>query len=105
MLLDKDEHVYLADFGLTRRLAEDDPTVSERRSLGTPAYLAPEQIEGGPVDGRADVYSLCCLLYECLTGEIPFDRDSRLLLLGPTWRRSHQAQPNAAPRCQRRLTT
>ena len=95
VLLDKDEHVYLADFGLTRRLAEDDPTVSERRSLGTPAYLAPEQIEGGPVDGRADVYSLCCLLYECLTGEIPFDRDSRLAV---AWAHLEEEPPSATER-------
>ena len=69
MLLDQSEHVYLADFGLTRRQSgRTEP--GETRSLGTPAYLAPEQIEGGPIDGRADVYSLGCLLYECLTGRV-----------------------------------
>ena len=64
VLLDETDHSYLADFGLTRRLDEQGGRVGDNRSLGTPAYLAPEQIEGGPVDGRADVYSLGCLLYE-----------------------------------------
>src|SRR3712207_9444048 len=72
VLLDAREHVYLADFGLTRQQAEGGAPLGDARSLGTPAYLAPEQIEGGRVDGRADVYSLACLLYECLTGEPPF---------------------------------
>ena len=72
MLLDASEHVYLADFGLTRRLDEQSGPAGEGRSMGTPAYLAPEQIEGGSIDGRADVYSLGCLLFECLTGETPF---------------------------------
>ena len=72
VLLDESEHVYLTDFGLTRRLEEQGAQAGEGRSVGTPAYLAPEQIEGTPVDGRADVYSLGCLLYECLTGEPPF---------------------------------
>jgi YVTN family beta-propeller protein len=72
ILLDEGEHVYLADFGLTRRLEEKGAQEGEGRSVGTPAYLAPEQIEGGAVDGRADVYSLGCVLYECLTGEAPF---------------------------------
>jgi serine/threonine-protein kinase len=77
VLLDENEHAYLADFGLTRRFAEGATSV-DARSLGTPAYLAPEQIEGRSVDGRADVYSLGCLLYECLTGKPPFDGPSRL---------------------------
>jgi serine/threonine-protein kinase len=72
VLLDASEHVYLADFGLTRRLDEKGDTAAEGRSVGTPAYLAPEQIEGGPIDGRTDVYSLGCLLYECLSGSAPF---------------------------------
>jgi ABC-type branched-subunit amino acid transport system substrate-binding protein/DNA-binding beta-propeller fold protein YncE len=78
VLLDQNEHVYLADFGLSRRLDEQSARSGDNRSLGTPAYLAPEQIEGGRVDGRADVYSLGCLLFECLSGEPPFARSSRL---------------------------
>src|SRR5205085_4943182 len=54
------DHVYLADFGLSRRIATETP--SEGRSLGTVDYVAPEQIRGEEVDGRADIYSLGCLL-------------------------------------------
>jgi Protein kinase domain len=78
VLLDQNEHSYLADFGLTRRLDEQAAPIREGRSVGTPAYLAPELIEGTPADGRADVYSLGCVLFECLTGKPPFERDSRL---------------------------
>jgi WD40 repeat protein len=78
VLLDANEHVYLADFGLTRRLEDQGLQAGEGRSVGTPAYLAPEQIEGKPVDGRADVYALGCMLFECLTGSVPFRRSSRL---------------------------
>jgi tRNA A-37 threonylcarbamoyl transferase component Bud32 len=78
VLLDGSEHVYLADFGLTRSLGNPIGESGEERSIGTPAYLAPEQLEGLAVDGSADVYSLGCLLYECLTGERVFPRDSRL---------------------------
>ena len=65
------------------------------RSLGTPAYLAPEQLEGEPVDGRADLYSLACLLYECLTGEPPFRQDSRLAV---AWAHLEQEPPSASAR-------
>src|SRR3954468_22796612 len=69
VLLDSSDHVYLADFGLPRRLDDEAGRLGEDGTFGTPAYLAPEQLEGNPVDGRADVYSLGCLFYECLTGE------------------------------------
>jgi serine/threonine protein kinase len=78
VLLDSSEHVYLADFGLSRRLDDQVGERGQDRSLGTPAYVAPEQLEGQAVDARADVYSLGCLLYECLTGERVFPRGSRL---------------------------
>jgi len=93
VLLDGTEHVYLADFGLSRQLA--DPGVPGERglSLGTPAYAAPEQIAGGEVDGRADVYSLGCVLYECLTGEPPYSRDSDLAVL---WAHLQEPPPKAS---------
>ena len=93
VLLDPTEHVYLADFGLTRRLDEEAADVGDGHSLGTPAYLAPEQLEGGPIDGRADVYSLGCLLYECLTGERVFERASRLAVV---WAHLEEEPPEAS---------
>jgi serine/threonine protein kinase len=81
VLLDENEHVYLADFGLSGRLADLGVPGEEGLSVGTPAYVSPEQIEQGPVDGRADQYALACLLYECLSGEPPFRRDSELAVL------------------------
>ena len=81
VLLDEREHAYLADFGLTRRLTDAAPDFDAGLSLGTPAYVAPEQIEGKDVDGRADQYSLACLLHECLTGEPPFPRGSEAATL------------------------
>ena len=79
VLLDSRGHVYLADFGLTTRLAE--PRTVEPGLLGTIDYVAPEQIRGDQVDGRADVYALGCLLCECLTGEPPFPRSSDAAVL------------------------
>ena len=95
VLLDASEHVYLADFGLTRRLGEQVAPAGEHRSVGTPAYLAPEQIEGRSVDGRTDVYSLGCLLYECLTGEAPFAGRSRLAV---AWAHLEEEPPSASGR-------
>ena len=95
VLLDADQHVYLADFGLTRRLDEQDALPVGGGSLGTPAYLAPEQIDGGTVDARADVYSLGCLLYECLVGEAPFASGSRL---ATAWAHLEEEPPSASSR-------
>ena len=68
------EHVYLADFGLSRYLGDAALPLGPAKSLGTADYVAPEQIRGEEVDGRADVYALGCMLYECLAGEPPFRR-------------------------------
>jgi serine/threonine-protein kinase len=68
------EHCYLADFGLTQSVT--NRPVTDGELMGTVDYVAPEQIRGDPVDGRADVYALGCLLYEALTGELPFGRAS-----------------------------
>jgi ABC-type transport system substrate-binding protein len=72
------EHAYVCDFGLARHVTSVSSLTGERGFVGTIDYVPPEQIEGGPIDGRADVYSLGCVLYECLAGARPFDRESEL---------------------------
>ncbi|HET9461374.1 MAG TPA: serine/threonine-protein kinase, partial [Gaiellaceae bacterium] len=78
---DGSDHVYLADFGLTKLLSEETANAGDGRSLGTIDYVAPEQIAGEDIDGRADVYSLGCVLYECLVGQSPFRSDSELAVV------------------------
>lgn len=75
------EHVFVCDFGLARHVSSVSSLTSERGFVGTIDYVPPEQIEGNPIDGRADVYSLGCVLYECLAGASPFDRESELSVL------------------------
>jgi YVTN family beta-propeller protein len=72
---------WLADFGLTRRVGGARRLTVSGQVLGTIDYIAPEQVEGGPVDGRADQYALGCVLFECLTGVVPFRRDNELAVL------------------------
>ena len=78
---DGSDHVYLADFGLTRRVSEEAAIGDDGHLMGTIDYVAPEQIAGEEIDGRADVYSLGCVLYECLVGQPPFRRDSDLAVV------------------------
>jgi tRNA A-37 threonylcarbamoyl transferase component Bud32/streptogramin lyase len=70
------EHCYLADFGLSTSASDRSLAAERTQVVGTIDYVAPEQIRGAEVDGRVDVYSLACLLYECLTGDVPFRRAS-----------------------------
>jgi ABC-type transport system substrate-binding protein/tRNA A-37 threonylcarbamoyl transferase component Bud32 len=78
---DDDEKAYVCDFGLARHVTSVSSLTSDRGFVGTIDYVPPEQVEGGTVDGRADVYSLGCVLFECLSGERPFDRESELSVL------------------------
>jgi serine/threonine-protein kinase len=77
MLLDTDpdrpDHVYLSDFGLSKGVQSGRLTASGQ-FLGTPDYIAPEQIEGLHVDGRADQYALACVAFELLTKTVIFAR-------------------------------
>jgi serine/threonine-protein kinase len=72
------EHAYVCDFGLARHASSVSSLTGDRGFVGTIDYVPPEQIEGGKVDARADIYSLGCVLYECLAGVRPFERDSEL---------------------------
>jgi ABC-type transport system substrate-binding protein/tRNA A-37 threonylcarbamoyl transferase component Bud32 len=75
------ERAYVCDFGLARHVTSVSSLTSDRGFVGTIDYVPPEQVEGGRIDGRADVYSLGCVLFECLSGERPFDRESELSVL------------------------
>ncbi len=72
---DSSEHAYITDFGVARNVASTSGLTKTGRFVGTLDYVAPEQIRGGEVDARADVYALGCLLFKLLTGEVPFPRD------------------------------
>jgi YVTN family beta-propeller protein len=76
LLAAEDEHVYLTDFGLTKRTTSAAALTRTGMFVGTLDYCAPEQIRGEPSDGRADVYALGCVLFRCLSGEAPYERDS-----------------------------
>jgi serine/threonine-protein kinase len=67
-----EDHVYITDFGLTKRAASMSGFTAAGQMLGTVDYAAPEQIEGGDAGPRGDVYGLACVLYEILTGAAPF---------------------------------
>jgi serine/threonine-protein kinase len=85
------EHAYLTDFGITKQLASAGMTATSE-FLGTIAYMCPEQIEGLPLDGRADVYALGCVLHECLTGVTPFAADTVVGLM-----HAHLTKPPPRP--------
>jgi serine/threonine protein kinase len=74
-------HAYLADFGLTKRRTSVAGKTKTGQFIGSIDYASPEQIEGKQLDGRSDQYSLACVLYYCLTGHRPFERDSEVAVL------------------------
>jgi serine/threonine-protein kinase len=83
ILLDRDGHALLTDFGIAREVPSFHRQGNAAQTLaatglpvGTPEYMAPEQLRGGPVDQRADIYALGSVLYELLTGRVPHEADT-----------------------------
>ncbi len=75
------DHAYLTDFGIIKLRESTTRLTRTGQFMGSTVYVAPEQIEKKPLDRRADVYSLGCVLYECLAGGPPFVRDNEAALL------------------------
>jgi serine/threonine-protein kinase len=78
VVIGNDDRVVVMDFGIARTL--DESADGARLIIGTPAYMAPEQAQGRDLDGRADQFAIGAILYEMLTGELPFPGDSLLSL-------------------------
>ncbi len=76
ILIGDGPHAYLTDFGLTKTADTGSMMTRSGMIMGSFDYIAPEQLEGGAVDGRTDVYALGCVIYEALTGDVPYPRDT-----------------------------
>ncbi len=87
-----DDHAYITDFGVARNVSTESGLTQTGRFVGTLDYVAPEQISGGTVDARADVYALGCLLFKLLTGDVPYPRDGEAARLY-----AHLNDPPPAP--------
>ncbi len=88
------DHVYLSDFGIAKAAVSMNLT-AVGQALGTPDYMAPEQIEGRAVDGRTDQYALACVTYRLLTEHGPFERESALSVMAA---HLHAPPPSLAAR-------
>lgn len=86
------DHAYITDFGVARNVATESGLTQTGRFVGTLDYVAPEQISGGAIDARVDVYALGCLLFKLLTGEVPFPKDGEAARLF-----AHLNDPPPAP--------
>ena len=70
------EQAYLTDFGLTKHVSSQSGLTHTGQWVGTLDYVAPEQISGGALDARVDIYSLGCVLFQALTGQVPYPKDN-----------------------------
>jgi len=82
VLIDSHGNVFLTDFGIAKLLESASPRLTQTDAImGTPAYISPEQAQGHPVDQRSDIYSLGIILYEMVTGSVPFTAETPLAVL------------------------
>ena len=82
LLVDKSDQIFVCDFGLAKSFEEGAIGMTRTGAfLGTPRYMSPEQVEGKPADGRADLYAYGLILYEMVTGDVPFTGESTLKVM------------------------
>ncbi len=81
-LIDSDGNLFLTDFGIAKLLESASPRLTQTDAImGTPAYISPEQAQAQPVDRRSDIYSLGIILYELVTGRVPYVADTPLAVI------------------------
>jgi serine/threonine protein kinase len=88
ILIGPGDHAYLADFGLIKAVDDHGPLTGTGQFIGTIDYVAPEQIQGDPATSTSDCYALAGVLFECLTGQVPFLRPNEAATL-----HAHVLQP------------
>ena len=82
LLVDKNDQIFVCDFGLAKSFEEGAIGMTRTGAfLGTPRYMSPEQVEGKPADGRADLYAFGLILYEMVIGDVPFTGESTLKVM------------------------
>lgn len=81
IMVDRNRHVYVMDFGISKSTENDDEMTQTGGIVGTPMYMAPEQAKGIKIDHRCDIYSLGATLYSCITGSFPYFAKSSVELL------------------------
>ena len=94
IMVDDDGRVVLTDFGISKATHGATPLTGSGAIIGTPHYMAPEQIRGGLVDGRADQYALAVVAHRILTGKPPFDGDAHSIL----YQQVHEPPPSVLER-------
>ncbi len=108
IILTREGHAVLTDFGIAQALS-DTRLTKTGTSIGSPEYMAPEQIEGKPLDARADLYSLGVVFYQMLTGETPYRGDSPVAIVYQHVKAPipspREVDPSIPPRLDRVATT
>ncbi len=92
VLIDETNNCYITDFGIVKLLNETSQLTQRGSVVGTPAYIAPEQWQGQPIDARADIYALGVMVFELLTGRLPFQADTLYSMM-----KQHVNQPPPPP--------
>ena len=98
-MVDKEGNAKIMDFGIARSLRTAGMT-AEGMIIGTPEYMAPEQVEGLEADQRTDIYALGAILFEMVTGRVPFEGDSPLSI---AYKHKNEAARPAPPAQRRRF--
>ena len=99
-----EDHAYLTDFGVAKALESTGGVTRTGAIVGTPDYMAPERLEDGVGDGRSDIYALGCVLYQTLTGRLPYPRDNAMAKVFAHLNAPVPSRPRSTRSCPRRST-